>query len=352
MLARGLTVRGHKVIVATDVEAPPEFDRTLEFEVLRGRSAVELARIARKCDLVHASGASLVAGSIATLSRRPLIVTHHGYQPTCLDGLGWHGGDRCNYQLARCMELTRKHRGLAHAARQLARYPLGRAELHLARTNVAVSDFVGRIVAAPRTAVVFNCADTSVFKPGANPGDRTRLLFVGRFVGEKGVDTLLRATGRARERGQEVLLDLVGGGPLEDAYRHLVTELGIDEQVRFLGPLRGESLAHAIRSSIAVVVPSTWDEAFGIVAAEALSCGRLALVSDRGGLPEVVEGMETVVPPEDVNAWARALERVTSDTAWREEQESRTATAAARFTPERFIAGYLTVYEEALGKPA
>jgi len=349
MLARGLTAKSCKVVVATDVPAEPDFDRKFPFEVLRGRSAIELVRAARSCDLVHASGASLGAAGLALLARRPLVVTHHDYQATCLEGLGWHSGDRCDYRLTRCIALTREHGGIARAALQVARHPLFRAQVHLARANVAVSNFVARIVDAPRTSVVYNCADTSVFKPQNDPRERTRLLFLGRFVGEKGVETLLRAVDRSRGRGQEVLLDLVGAGPLEGEYRSLVAQLGIADQVRFRGPLRGEALAGAIRSSIAVVVPSAWDEASGIVAAEALSCGRLAIVSDRGGLPEVVEGMDTVVPEGDVAAWATALGRAVRDPAWRTSQEQRTAIAASRFTPDRFIAGYLRVYKKVLG---
>lgn len=349
ILARELTSKGHTVVVATDVPAEPDFDSSLPYEVLRGRSANDLARVARRCDLIHANGASVLSTELAMLSRRPLVVTHQGYQATCLEGLGWHQGERCNYQLTRCIALTRKHGGIARAVRQLARYPLGRAQVHLARANVAVSEFVGRVVDAPRTSIVHNCADTSVFKPEDRHRERTHLLFLGRFVGEKGVDTLLRAVAHSWQGGEGVLLDLVGSGPLEAAYRNQVEDLGIPDRVRFNGPLRGEQLAEAIRSCLAVVVPSTWDEAFGIVAAEALSCGRLAIVSNRGGLPEVVEGMDTVVPEGDIPAWAAALTRAVSDAAWRASQEQYTATAAARFTPDRFVAGHLRVYEKVLG---
>jgi glycosyltransferase involved in cell wall biosynthesis len=293
-----------------------------------------------------------VATELALLSRRSLVVTHHGFQATCLEGLGWHHGEWCDYRLPRCIALTRKHGGIARCARQLARYPLGRAQLHLARRNVAVSAFVARVIDAPRTSVVYNCADTSVFKPQDAPLERTRVLFLGRFVGEKGVDTLLGAVAHSWKGGNGVLLDLVGSGPLEAAYRRLVNDLGLADRVRFKGSLRGEALAEAIRSSIGVAVPSTWDEAFGIVAAEALSCGRLAIVSDRGGLPEVVEGMDTVVPEGDIPAWAAALARVANDAAWRTSQERQTAFAAARFTPERFADGYVRVYEAALGGAA
>src|SRR5690606_26217559 len=97
-----------------------------------------------------------------------------------------------------------------------------------------------------------------------------------------------------------------------------------------------------------VLVPTLSDEAFGLVAAEALSCGRLALVSDRGGLPEVVEGLGTVLPAGDPQAWAAAMRRATDDVAWRDGLEARVAEVAARFSPARHLSSYLAVYREVL----
>ena len=352
MLARGLTARGHKVIVATDVDASPEFDRGLEYEVQRGRSVTQLARVARACDLVHASGASLVSGDVAIRARRPLVTTHHGLQASCLEGSGWHGGALCNYNLFRCIRLTQRHLGVARCVRKVARFPAGRMALRLARANVAVSGFVGRVVDAPRTVVVYNCADTAIFQPGVPSGPRTRFLFVGRFQSEKGVETLLHAVAKARSQRVDLFLDLVGGGPMEGSYRDLARLLGVEDRVRFLGWMRGSRLAEVVRASIALVLPTFCDEAFGIAAAEALCCGRVAIVSDRGGLPEVVQGMETVVPAGDVDAWAVALQRVDEDKNWRAEQEKRAVLAAARFTPGRFLDGYLQVYENAFSGSA
>jgi glycosyltransferase involved in cell wall biosynthesis len=103
-----------------------------------------------------------------------------------------------------------------------------------------------------------------------------------------------------------------------------------------------------IRASAAVVVPSQWDEAFGIVAAEALACGRVALVSDRGGLPEIVEGLETVVPAGDIPAWANIMRRAVTDRDWREATERKAIERADRFSPRRFAEGYLDAYGRAL----
>ncbi len=162
----------------------------------------------------------------------------------------------------------------------------------------------------------------------------------------------MHAVAKARSQRVDLFLDLVGGGPLEGSYRDLARHLGVEDRVRFLGWMRGSPLSEVVRASIALVLPTLCDEAFGIAAAEALCCGRVAIVSDRGGLPEVVQGMETVVPAGDVNAWMVALQRVAEDSNWRYEQEKRAAHAAARFTPERFLDGYLQVYENALSGSA
>lgn len=348
LLARELSRRGHRVAVATDVEADSALDASLGFEVIRAPSRSSLVRAARAADLVHANGYSAIAYGISGAARRPLVFTHHGYQASCLVGLGWHDGHRCESRLLRCAALTTRQRGASYAARQLARHFLARFAQGTASGHVAVSRFVRDVIAMPRSSVIYNCVDTSVFVKEGSPASRERFLFVGRFVAEKGVDVLLRAVALSARLGSPVLLDLVGAGPLEDGYRRLVRELEIDRFVAFRGPLRGTALATAMRESLAVVVPSTWDEAFGIVAAEAISCGRLALVSNAGGLPEVVQGLECVAPPGDEGAWARLLVRVRDDGAWRSEMEARLPALAARFTEEAFGSAYVGLYEKVL----
>ena len=350
MLARELGLRGHSVTVATDVLAPPEYDERFDFQVVRARPFREIVKVALRADVIHASGASVVAAALSIASRRPLVVTHHGYQARCLEGLGWHGKESCRFDLWRCFQLTRQHRGMPFALRQLARFPLVRLQVHRAAVNVAVSDFVGRAIGAPRTHVIHNCADTEIFRPDSSANRLSRFLFVGRLVGEKGVGALIDAIGLARDQGRLVEADLVGEGPIEADLRRQVEALDIGDRVRFLGPLQGQQLADRVRSSHAVVVPSAWDEAFGVVAAEALCCGRVAIVSGRGGLPEVVAGLETIVAGESPQAWTSALLRSLDDSAWWKMQESLVPALAGRFEPDLFVEKYLRVYRQALGQ--
>jgi glycosyltransferase involved in cell wall biosynthesis len=344
LLARELVKRGHLVTVVTDVPSDPGGDPALGFEVVRKRSLRDLVRLARRHDIVHSNGFSLWGAALSLRASRPLVFTHAGFQASCLEGSGWHDGRYCGFRLQRCASLTAVNQGPARAARQMLRYPMGRLALRVAGANVAVSAAVARVIRAPRTTVVRNCADTTIFGPETTPGDRQRFLFVGRLVSEKGVGVLLAALAAEHAEGRKWMLDIVGTGPLEGNLRTQAQSFGIGPFVRFRGPLRGAALADAIRESLAVVVPTLCEEAFGMVAAEALACGRLALVSDVGGVSEIVEGLDTTVTPGDVGAWAIALRRIATDHDWREATEARALMAARDLTPDRYVEGYLGVY--------
>ncbi len=348
LLARELTRRGHRVTVATDVEADRATDAALGFEVLRARPFAEVIRAARASDLVHASGYTAFGYPLAAAARRPLVFTHHASQARCLVGNGWHDGPRCGYSLPRCTALTVRQRGAPYALRQLARHVVARCAEPMASAHVAVSRFVQATLGIARSTVIYNCADTTVFRPAPRHGPGERFLFVGRLVAEKGLDVLLRAVARSARLGSPVLVDVVGAGPLEPAYRRAARDLGIERWVEFKGPLRGPPLATAMRESLAVVVPSTCDEAFGIVAAEAICSGRLALVSSAGGLPEVVDGLDCTAPAGDDEAWAGLLGRVRDDGEWRSETEARLPGLAARFTEAAYGDAYGALYEKVL----
>jgi glycosyltransferase involved in cell wall biosynthesis len=79
---------------------------------------------------------------------------------------------------------------------------------------------------------------------------------------------------------------LVSGEQYEQHLKNLVNELGIGEQVSFLGHLLNPQPIYCI--SDVVVVPSLWLEAFGRVVAEAMACGTPVIASRVGGIPEIL----------------------------------------------------------------
>ena len=132
------------------------------------------------------------------------------------------------------------------------------------------------------------------------------LLFVGQLIRGKGVQLLLRAMARMRTRRT---LDIVGAGNLEGHLRALAERLGVADRVRFRG-FQSDPQAW-MRAAACVVVPSFWQEPYGLVAAEAVALGRPVVAFAIGGLPEACGGKATLAPPGDVAALARALDQTT-----------------------------------------
>ncbi|KKW30239.1 MAG: Glycosyl transferase group 1 [Candidatus Uhrbacteria bacterium GW2011_GWD2_52_7] len=118
----------------------------------------------------------------------------------------------------------------------------------------------------------------------AYPAERKKkfVLFAGRLEDYKGVQTLIEA-GRALP---DVEIRIVGTGPQEAMFRKMA---GSAANIRFVGFVPGRQLWGMMREAVAVVVPSIWYEPFGLVAVEAMAQSTPVIVSDRGGLPEIVQ---------------------------------------------------------------
>jgi glycosyltransferase involved in cell wall biosynthesis len=135
------------------------------------------------------------------------------------------------------------------------------------------------------------------------------VLYAGRLSREKGVDTLVEASRRV----PQVEVRIAGDGPLARALRDRAADL---PRVRFLGRLDAEALDRERAAAWAGVLPSRWQENGPLSVLETFAAGRGMLVSDRGGLPEMVdEACGRRVPAGDVEAWGKALGHVAADEA-------------------------------------
>lgn len=186
-----------------------------------------------------------------------------------------------------------------------------------------VSEAVARTVAplaAGRVPVdlLRNVVDESTFRPPADEAGRDphRLLFVGAVRRVKGLDVLVEALSRLAAGRKSLRLDVIGE-PFFRAYRRdqeevqaLITRLGLEDRVRFLGAMTPEEVAGAMRRCAAVVVPGR-RESFSAVAVEALACGTPVVATRCGGPEEILTaGTGVLVPIEDPVALARGIEEV------------------------------------------
>jgi glycogen synthase len=189
---------------------------------------------------------------------------------------------------------------------------------------IFVSDFLRRSYSSqgfsfPRSTVIHNGIRNQDLIDGrrARAADKPiRLLFAGRIVPEKGIELLLDGLQRAEERAPgSFSLSIAGFGPISyvDDLRRRSNDRRMD--VRWLGRLTREEIARAYAEHDIVVVPSVWEEPFGLVAIEAMASGLPVIATRSGGLPEIIRSGFNgyLVPSNDPQALCDALLQFAND---------------------------------------
>lgn len=152
-------------------------------------------------------------------------------------------------------------------------------------------DVIPNGIRADKFAFEFPESERAAFRARFAAPGQPLLFFVGRMVREKGVHVLLQAFPQVKAYVPHAQLVIAGGGvraPLEEFVRFLRME----ESVHFTGFIPDEELLRLYRVVDVAVYPSLY-EPFGIVALEAMAAGVPVVVSDAGGLKEVVQHERT-----------------------------------------------------------
>ena len=239
------------------------------FLYTRLASSVRALHERDRIDLVHAHGA-LPCGHAASLLFRefgiPYVVSVHGLDAYSTNQVKGLSGRWCE----RVSSMTYKS----------------------ARTVICVSEHVRDEVnkrGAFSTEVVYNGVDTNVFHPAQDArSSRPLILSVGDLIPSKGHDILLRAVAALRSEFPRLVCEIVGNGRERDKLTLLARDLGIDDQVSFLGRLSRRQVAERMQHCSVFALPSSY-EALGCVYLEAMACGK-PVVGCRGqGIEEIVQ---------------------------------------------------------------
>lgn len=113
-----------------------------------------------------------------------------------------------------------------------------------------------------------------------------------RLVPRMGLDVLLRALRVAAEAGYEFHFMIGGSGPQKEYLQKLAAELDLQSRVSFLGRVSDDLLPQMYAAADAFLLPTADLECFGLIALEALACGRPVLATPVGAIPEVVGKVE------------------------------------------------------------
>jgi len=143
-----------------------------------------------------------------------------------------------------------------------------------------------------------------------------KIVFVGRLYPTKGVDVLIRALDIIVARNKSYSLIIIGDGPLKSKLESLSNRLGLSQKCTFIGAVPNDKVVDYFKSADVAVVPSR-NEAFGIVAIEALMVGTPVVASRVGGLVEIVRnGIDGfLVEPDSPKALAKGVLSVFEDEA-------------------------------------
>ncbi|MBR6329167.1 MAG: glycosyltransferase [Lachnospiraceae bacterium] len=196
----------------------------------------------------------------------------------------------------------------------------GRLDGYNRRRNAAASSFLAALAAPSRymlkahniagirgrsfNEIIYNAVDMKpvpVTEDLASQKDNM-VLYAGELSEKKGIRTLIEAM----EGLEGVRLLLIGRGDLE-------AELKRDGRAELIGWMEREELFGYMKKAKAVILPSKWNEPFGRILIEAICSGTIAIGSDKGGIPEVLDHSEDhIFKSGDADALRRLIKRVMS----------------------------------------
>jgi rhamnosyl/mannosyltransferase len=350
-LAEGAAARGHEVRVVSATGSswirdpgrrttePPRFNVVVVRLATKGIywsqpiSPGYLAAARWPADVVYVHRPHPLADLAVRLGpRRPTIVFHHS--------------DVQRQRVARWL-----YQPLARSGAQRASRAVVATHAHLQH-----AEDLGKAGRAKAVVIPYG-VDVRRFKPGspaARPASFPRRngpigLFVGRLVGYKGLDVLLKAVA-----GSELRVVIAGGGPLKSWLEERTRNSDLAGRVSVVGSPAAHELPLFYQAADYFVLPSTSPaEMFGIVQLEAMACGRAVISTALGtGVDEVNVNGDTglVVPPGDHTALRQAMETLAVDHELRARfgAEGRKRVEQL-YDVERVVDRHLALCEEVVG---
>ncbi len=223
----------------------------------------------------------------------------------------------------------------------------------------AVSDYLKREtvdhfdIPPDAIEVIPNFVDLAKYKRDAYPCHKSKLALPGEkiivhisnFRPVKRVDDAVRVFAKISRRIPSRLI-LIGDGPERGRALQIAEQEGVSDRVVFLG--KQESVAELLACCDLALIPSE-NEAFGLVALEAMACGVPVIASDVGGVPEVVRGLAgRLLPVGAIDAMAdAAMEFLADDERWKQASQAA-RTVAETFSADKVVAQYERHYQRVL----
>lgn len=159
------------------------------------------------------------------------------------------------------------------------------------------------------SSLIYNSLQFPALEILPPPVDSPIILCISRLVPEKGIDIAIDAFALLIRQFPNARLFIAGDGYIKNSLEQKVTTLNLNQAIRFLGWIDPEQIPDLINSATMVVVPSRYNEPFGLVALQAAQMARPVIATRCGGLKEVVVDQQTglLIDKDDVESLAKAM---------------------------------------------
>jgi glycosyltransferase involved in cell wall biosynthesis len=301
-LARGLAevrtpdgLPEFNVTLVTETLAEDFDDQLLPFRVLRQPSFVQLLQTIRSSDIIHVAGPALSPLLLGRLTRKSIVIEHHGFQTICPTGqlLIEPSGVPCpgHFMAGRhreCLRCRANNNWLNSWKLWLLTF-IRRFLCSHVTTNIVPTEWLSGLVHLPNSLVIPHGIESMIRASGSarSPGPPL-IIFQGRLVTTKGLPVLLEAASLLRSENRVFELMVIGDGPERSAIEELAKKLQLSSCVRFVGRIAAADLDSTLAKASIVVVPSLAGEVFGLVLAELMLRGLPIVASDLGSFVEVL----------------------------------------------------------------
>ncbi|HEY4412105.1 MAG TPA: glycosyltransferase family 4 protein [Gaiellaceae bacterium] len=330
--------RGHEVEVVTTASAPPAprdypvhaISRRLPKGAVHVRTAAEIARRARRADVVYTTGMFGRSWAGARGARRPYVVK-------LTADPAFERARRRRIVAGDVDQFQRLRGGAAVRTLRLARDVELRGAAHVFTPSAYLRELaVTWGVRSERVSVLPNPAPAL---PELAPRDDLRrsfgmngltLAFAGRLTAQKSLGVALEAVAHA----DDVILVIAGDGDERVSLEERTEELGLGPRVRFVGPLARDRVLELFRAADASILSSSWEN-FPHSVVEALAVGTPVLATAAGGVAEVVRDGENglLVAAGDSAGLGEAIRRFAGDEELRNRLRSGAAPSVASYAP-------------------
>lgn len=229
---------------------------------------------------------------------------------------------------------------------------LRKTDIVICLTKSDVAEIIHFGVPSEKIRLVSNAVDTEIFKPAANlPSEAMLIVWVGRFVNEKGVEYFIRAAKLIAEKSKDVRFLLIGYGPLKFRMMQLAANIGISSSIiTFSKPMKRKDVAKILSTSSIFVFPSI-KEGMPLALLEAMASGNAIVASDIPGVNEVIKNNYNglLVLPRDPEAIASAVLTLINDTKLKKKLSfNARKTVENNFSFNNMLTNLEAVYLEAM----